>query len=87
MLTNDIRDQFVQILSPYLSDKSLLNTLTDESHLTRDLKINSAHVVDLVIDTEVAFDIEIDNDAIDKMTTIGNCVELINERLLINVAG
>lgn len=87
MVTNDIRDQFVAILSPYLSDKSLLNNLNDESHLTRDLKINSAHVVDLVIDTEVAFDIEIDNDAIDRMTTVGNCVELINQRLLVNVAG
>lgn len=87
MTTNEIRDQFVAILAPYLSDKTLLNTLNDESHLTRDLKINSAHVVDVVIDTEVAFDIEIDNESIDRMTTVGNCVDLIAQRLMVDVAG
>ncbi|MBO0932983.1 acyl carrier protein [Fibrella aquatilis] len=81
-----LREKFVAILTPYIADKALLTGLNNDTHLTKDLHINSAHVVDVVIDTELEFDIEIDNDSIDQMTTVGSCVDLILEKMLVDVA-
>jgi acyl carrier protein len=81
-----VHDKFMAILTPYLSNKSLLDSMTDDTHLTADLKINSAHVVDIVIDAELEFDILIDNDSIERMTTVGSCVALISQKLLADVS-
>jgi acyl carrier protein len=43
----------------------------------KDLKINSQHLVDIILDTEVAFDIEINDDAAEKMLTVGAAVDIV----------
>jgi acyl carrier protein len=45
------------------------------------LKVNSARLVDVVLEFEDAFDIEIADEDVDSVETVGNAVELIESKL------
>jgi acyl carrier protein len=81
MNRQEISDKLKDIISPYVSNKELLDTVTEETDLMKDLKINSQHLVDIILDAEVAFDIEIDDDSAEKMLTVGAAIEIV-ERLI-----
>lgn len=81
MSTEEIKQGLVEIISPYLPDKSKLEGLTVNSDLINDLQINSAHIVDIVLDVEEKFDVMIDDDTIGKMTTVGASIEIIADKL------
>ncbi|MEQ6120400.1 phosphopantetheine-binding protein [Reichenbachiella sp. MALMAid0571] len=68
------------IIEPYLDDEVDMESLTLDSHLINELNINSAHVIDIVLDIENEFDIEIDDDSIMKMETIQNVLNIIKEK-------
>lgn len=70
-----------EIVKPFIGDNVQFEDLTEESDLINDLKINSAHVVDIVLDVETEFDIVIDDDSINDMTTIGSSVDVILKML------
>jgi acyl carrier protein len=72
-------DDLRKILSPYVPDKSVLTNLNENTNLITDLKINSAHVIDVILDAETHYGIEIDNDSIEKMVTVGGCIKVIKE--------
>lgn len=55
--------------------------LDEQTHMANDLGIESLDIVSIVIDVEDTFNIEIDNDSIKQMSTIGNCINLIREKL------
>ncbi|MFP8876298.1 MAG: phosphopantetheine-binding protein [Myxococcota bacterium] len=46
-----------------------------------ELKVNSARLVDVVLEFEDAFDIEIADEDIDRVETVGNSVQLIVSKL------
>jgi len=69
------------IIEPYVEDKSLLDQVTPRTNLLQDLNINSSHLVDIILDTEEAFDIEIDDDAAEQMYTVGAAVDIIQARV------
>lgn len=77
----EILVEFRRILDPYVPDKSLLQTLNERTDLIGDLKINSAHLIDVILDAENRYGIEIDNDSFDKMSTIGGCLEVIGRKI------
>ncbi|XOV93993.1 MAG: acyl carrier protein [Bacteroidota bacterium] len=76
-----VQKELVEIIGPYISNKDLLNDLSDDKELIKDLSINSAHIVDIVLDIEEKYDIMIDDDAIGKMNTVGESVDVILEKL------
>ncbi len=69
------------IIEPYVDDKNLLEQVSSETDLLKDLQINSAHLVDIILDAEEAFDIEIDDEAAEKMLTVGSAVDIIQSRV------
>lgn len=73
----EVQDKLKEIIKPYVQDKEAFANLSDSSDLLNDLKINSAHLIDVVLDVEEAFDIEIDDDAVEKMTTVKDSIEVI----------
>jgi acyl carrier protein len=81
MHRQEISDKLKDIISPYVSNKELLDSVTEETDLMKDLKINSQHLVDIILDAEDAFDIEIDDDSAEKMLTVGAAIEIV-ERLI-----
>ena len=81
MTRQEIFDELKKVITPYTTDKSLLNNITEETDLVKDLKINSANLVDIIIDAESRYNIEIDYDSADKMINVGTCLDVISEKI------
>ncbi len=69
------------IIQPYIQNQEAFDNLTEETDFINDLKINSANLVDVVLDVEDKFDIEIDNDSMDKMLNVKAALEVIEQKL------
>lgn len=69
------------IVKPYIQDEAAFANLTEETDFINDLKINSANLVDVVLDVEDEFDIEIDNDAMEKMLSVKAAIEIIQSKI------
>jgi acyl carrier protein len=76
-----ILDELKKVLSPYTENKELLESIDDKTNLVKDLKINSANLVDIIIDAEAKYNIEIDFDSAEKIVTVGNCIDAIAEKI------
>ncbi len=83
MDTNQIKESIIETIEKYVKDQSLLDTITDETHLIKDLKINSARIVDIVIRFEDVFDIEIDDEDIDRIRTIGDITSVVQKKMIV----
>jgi acyl carrier protein len=70
-----------KIVKPYVQDKQAFEQVTERTDFINDLKINSANLVDIALDVEEEFDIVIDNDAMERMLTVGSSMEVINQKL------
>mgnify|MGYP003454599066 FL=1 len=55
--------------------------MTADSDFLNDLKINSANLVDVILDIETEFDIIIDNDSMEKMLNVQTAIEIITTKL------
>ncbi len=78
------RDQIIEnlnrIIKPYVQNEEAFQSLNLQTDFVRDLEINSANLVDIVLDVEDEFDIAIDNEAMDQMTTVGEAIRIIEEK-------
>ena len=81
MEQTEIFEQVVKILTPYVKNQQALERASMTTNILDDLKVNSARLVDVVLEFEDAFNIEIDDDDVDKVETIGNAVELIEAKI------
>lgn len=73
-------EELKAILKPYVQNETAFETLTNDTHFIEDLEINSANLVDVVLDVEDKYDIEIDNDSMEKMLTINDALTIITEK-------
>ena len=75
--------EFKTILSEHVPNTAMkaFENLHDHTSMTDDLGVESLDIVNIVIDIENKFSIEIDNDSIRRMSTVGNCISLIQEKL------
>lgn len=81
MEAQQIFQEMVKILEPYVKDPALLVGATKETHILDDLKVNSARLVDVIIKCEDVFGIEVDDDDADGIRTIGDAVTIIEGKL------
>lgn len=81
MEQSEIFERVTKILTPYVKNQEALDSITLSTHILDDLKVNSARLVDVVLEFEDAFGIEIDDDDVDKVETVGNAVELIESKI------
>ena len=75
-----ITQKVIDILRGYVKDQALLEKATSETHIIKDLKVNSARLVDIIIKCEDVFGTTIDDDEADRITTIGDVVKLIQRK-------
>ena len=80
----ELIDNLKEIITPYAENKAALETISEETDFLIDLKINSANLVDVVLDIEEKFGIEIDNDSMEKMLTVKATLAIIHEKLASN---
>lgn len=69
------------IVKPYVKNEEGFNNLNADSDFMKDLKINSANLVDVILDIENEFDILIDNESMEKMLTVQSAMDTINAKL------
>ena len=70
-------EKVIKILTPHAKNQAALEGGRRETNILEDLEVNSARLVDVVLAFEDEFDIEIADDEVDSVNTIGDCVELI----------
>ena len=81
MKQEQIFEKVITILKKYTKNEDALSTATASTNILEDLKVNSARLVDVILDFEDAFDIEIADEDADSVTTVGDALQLIEARL------
>ena len=69
------------IIKPFVNNDLAFENLSETTDFITDLNINSANLVDIILDVEEAFDINIDNQSMEKMLTIKATLEIIEAKL------
>ena len=77
----EVQDRVVKILTPWVKNEEALASVSADTNILDDLKVNSARLVDVVIAFEDEFGIEIDDEDVDSVNTVGDAVELISSKL------
>ena len=69
------------IVKPYIKNQDAFDNLTEDTDFISDLNINSANLVDIILDIEEVFDINIDNQSMERMLTVKVALEIIETKL------
>lgn len=69
------------IVAPYAQNKEGLKEFNDSTHFIQDLEVNSANLVDIILDVEDEFDIEVDNDSMEGMLTVKDAKNIIRLKM------
>tara|TARA_B110000977_G_scaffold154315_1_gene196132 strand:- start:2219 stop:2476 length:258 start_codon:yes stop_codon:yes gene_type:complete len=70
-----------ELVKPYIQDQEAFDNLTEDTDFISDLKINSANLIDVILDIEEKFDLEIDNESMDKMLNVKAAIEIIETKI------
>lgn len=81
MKRSDISQKLLELVRPYVADPHCLEDVTEQSQLVRDLHVNSMHLMDIVIELEDAFGIEIEGDELQQLDRVGATLDLIERKL------
>lgn len=81
MTKETIIERLKIIVKPFVNNQEAFEQLTEDTDFITDLQINSANLVDIVLDVEDAFGIDIDNLAMEKMISIKATIEIIETKL------
>lgn len=73
-----------EIVKPYVKNEEGFANLSEDTDFINDLNINSANLVDVILDVEEVFDIEIDADSMEKMRDVKSALAVIEEKLALN---
>lgn len=69
------------IVQAYLPDDVSAEAIQLQSNFTQELNINSANLVDIVLDVEDAFDIMLENEDMDGMQTVEDALRIIDAKI------
>jgi len=80
MNTEAYYQKLKDIIGPYLPEDVSADEIRMDSHLVNELNINSANLVDIILDVEDEFDITLENADMDAMQTVRDAMELISKK-------
>ncbi|WP_438961703.1 acyl carrier protein [Nonlabens sp.] len=81
MKKEHIHQKLHDIVKIYLPQDVDASAIEPSSHLMQDLGINSAHLVDIALDVEDAFDITLDEKDMEAMQTVESSVDIVTVKL------
>ncbi len=81
MTKPEIIENLKLIVKPYVKNQVALDNLTEKTDFINDLQINSANLVDVILDIEEVFEIEIDNESMEKMLNVKATLNIIDTKL------
>lgn len=70
-----------KIIKIYLPEDVSIDDISAQSHFINELNINSANLVDIVLDVEDTFGIMLENDDMDQMQTVHDALLIIDKKL------
>lgn len=68
------------IIRPYLPEDVPADSITMDSHFVKELNINSANLVDIILDVEDEFDIVLENEDMEAMQSVRDAIGLIDKK-------
>ena len=74
-------EELLSIIKPYLPEDVKVGQVTPSSHFIEELNINSAHLVDIVLDVEDKYNIILENEDIEQLQTVDKAIDLIEKKL------
>ncbi|MBF2709974.1 acyl carrier protein [Flavobacterium soyangense] len=77
----EIIEKLKVIVKPYIKNQEAFDTLTESTDFITDLQINSANLVDVILDIEEEFSIIIDNQSMERMLDVKSAMEIIEMKL------
>ncbi|BAO56325.1 acyl carrier protein [Nonlabens marinus] len=80
MTHTEIQERLFKIVKVYLPQDVDATAIKPESHLMNDLNINSAHLVDVALDVEDAFDIVLNEKDMEEMQTVSDAVRIVQAK-------
>lgn len=81
MTQQETFDKVIAIIKPYVKNPTALASVSLETNILDELKVNSARLVDIVLAFEDEFKIEIADEDADEVDTVGDAVKLILSKL------
>jgi len=76
-----ITEQLKTIVKPFVKNEEAFRNINEDTDFITDLNINSANLVDIVLDVEDAFGIVIDDQSMAKMLNVKATLEVIETKL------
>lgn len=80
MEQQEIVNKLVEIITPFAKDKDALAQVSMQTSILKDLKVNSARLVDIILKIENTFGVEVGDEDADKVRTIGDAVSFIQSK-------
>jgi acyl carrier protein len=77
----EVIEQLKTIVKPYINNQTAFENLTENTDFITDLQINSANLVDVILDIEEQFEIVIDTVSMEKMVDVKSTLEIIDNKL------
>jgi len=81
MNKEELIERLKVIIKPYTTNIVAYENLTEDTDFIKDLNINSANLVDIILDIEENFDVVIDNEDMERMLNVRTSVEIIEAKL------
>lgn len=69
------------IIEPYIQDEEAFKNLTEDTDFVKDLKINSANLVDIILDIEDEFDIRLENEDMEQMLDVKSAMSIVTSKI------
>jgi len=80
MSKTDKLNRLKEIIKPYVEDTQKLKDIDESTKFIDDLAINSAHLVDIILDVEDVYDIRIENEEMENMLDVGTALQIIESK-------
>lgn len=77
----EILEKLKIIVKPYATNAEAFEVLEEDTDFVKDLNINSANLVDIILDIEEQFNIVIDNADMERMLTVRASLDIIETKL------
>lgn len=81
MTKEEIIKELKIIVKPYVNNQVAYENLSEETDFIHDLQINSANLVDVILDIEEKYDFLIDAASMEKMINVKSALEIIQTKL------
>lgn len=81
MTKSEIIEKLKSIVKPYVKNQEAFDILGETTDFINDLQINSANLVDVILDIEEIFDVVISNEEMEKMLDVKSALEIIETKL------